>query len=600
MSTVVHYSYQAVCYFPFLAIMAVVLLYSPALALFPRLTKTPFLFSSVPVLSLGILSGLGFLLFHLGYYTHSIVLSISLLFFAVAIIRQILFYRDQKYGWEKNDKSLLLINFFILMPLIAISGLSAFMTDDALVSWNYWAKHYFHLVSPAPISMGYPLVFPYFLSYCYQFLGTTEFQGAVKALLVFIPFSLLNIYAFRYSKRTPFLLIYFFVALISIFPGFLDFSFYRFYSVGYVDPLLAVAITLSAVFLLNYCQEEKSGEKKLLLVVAVITGMTAGLVKQPGFLWVFLGFPAILLSKAIKNRSIDFVEIIAIVFVIVPALLWILGPGKHFEHNMGVINASLGTSQVTFLALIKTLWNSILKYWVYQPSLLLLYALTLLSLKNIYQKIFFSLFILPGTLLWFVFGAYDVREGLYLLTCCGFLVMSRVEESSQANLDKMRNIFVIGGILLFCFFSVREQNVQHNGVEDHLYPLNASKTLIYHYFSEGAPFVYQEIYQKPSEKIWSVNYFANGIFFGNNPLIFPGSFGEDVSQVYGEILKTKPDYLITAGKYHSNASDAIIAINKRCPSLFEEIPLGDPLYQIKLFRLKDDPAEMQSCAKRLS
>ena len=79
MSTVVHYSYQAVCYFPFLAIMAVVLLYSPALALFPRLTKTPFLFSSVPVLSLGILSGLGFLLFHLGYYTHSIVLSISLL-----------------------------------------------------------------------------------------------------------------------------------------------------------------------------------------------------------------------------------------------------------------------------------------------------------------------------------------------------------------------------------------------------------------------------------------------------------------------------------------------------------------------------------------
>lgn len=607
MDILCHYLYQATCYLPYMFLMIVVLLYSPALAFFPRLIHSPLTFTAIPIISLVIINTIAFILFHLGFYTHFSVLSISIVFLVTALFR---FHRFS--NWQNIEKLLLSINFSIILPLVAICGLSAFMYDDALVSWNFWAHQYYLGNSPADMSNGYPQFFPLFLSYCYKFLGTFEYQGAVKALLVVFPFTLLNCIAFSISKinhikNSSILYLYFLVAFISIFPGFLSLDFYRFYSMGYADPLLAAAITLSALLLLRYCEEKNN----LYLILAVISGIAASLTKQPGFLWVLLGFPAILIGRMIQQRQFKPSEILAILVIIIPVLFWLTGSGEHFAHNTGVINRSLNTHTVDIQTLLKALWESVLKYWIFQPTLLLLYIWAFFSLKNLEQKILFWSFIIPGTVLWFIFGNYNIRLGLHLLVLCAILIASgnfkllRLRHNDEINnnkfdicfnknMKKINYLFLFLGIILFIFFSIREQNVEHNGVENHRYPLNASKTIIYQYFSLGAEKVYADIFKQPDKKIWISGIYTTPIFYGNNFIIHPPQT-EDIKSIYQNIITTKPDYLFTSGKFYLPASSALLIIASQCPDLFQEIPLGRPVYRQKLFKLVYNSSSKIQC-----
>lgn len=599
-----HYFYASICYIPYAFGMIVLLLYSPALALFPRLSANPLTFTAIPIVSMVVINGLGLGLFYFNVYQHFVVLGMSILLFLIAFIRQIILVRTDPKGFEWNSTTfdLLKINVSIILPMIALCGLSVFMTDDALISWNFWARLNYAHISSATVSAGYPQFYPFFLSICYKLLGTTEYQGPVKVLLVIFPFTLLNVLSFSSPNISRSLLRYLFIAVICVFPGFLSFNFYRFCSVGYADPVLAASLVVSVWFLLLYCEQSKSVDNnkknQYFLMISVLSGIAASLSKQPGFLWALWGFPLILLTKAFETKKIMLREVIALFFIFFPVVIWLCTSGKFFMHNTGVIRASLGSQSVTGSLMFSALGHSLLKYWIKQPTLLLLYiGAYICSRDSRYQKNLFWGVVIPGTLLWFTFGSYDVRLGYYLLVLCGLLICKNFDYSSETlkiNTLKFSRISLLLGLLFFIFFSFREQNIIHEGVQDHLYPLNASKTLIYRYFGDGAEYVYNTIYLKPEKKIWISTFYISPIFYGNNTII-KAIQSASPEIIYDQIQKTKPDYLFTSGKIPTLSSEGLLLLQKKCPLLLTEIPLRNPHYQYRLFQLKTDNNDQTAC-----
>jgi len=585
MSNLFHYLYQGICYIPYALGMVIILLYSPALALFPRLTSSSLFFTAIPLLSIALLNLMGLILFQLNYYDHFIIISLSGILFILAVLRQIHYYRHNQSEWIKEHKYLLILNLGIIFPLIAISGLGAFITDDALISWNFWARLNYANISSGNYSAGYPQYYPFFLSYCYKFLGNTEYQGPVKVLLVIFPFTLLNCLAFSSKHIAESWWRYIIIAFICIFPGFLSLHFYRFYSVGYADPILAANIVLSVLFLLKYIENKNS----FFLFISTVSAVAASLSKQPGFLWALWGFPIVLITNCMIERKIKLENIISFCVVIFSVLIWLLGAGKYFTHNTGVLTASMGSANITFQVMLRAFWHSVVKYFILQPTLMFLYVGAYVSLNNRIQKVLFWGYIIPSTILWLIFGAYDVRLGLHNLVLCGLLICINVENIHHNFLLHLKKVsfFVLSvGVLLFLFFSIREQNVIHENVEDHIYPLNASKTIIYRYFSTGGEFIYDNIYLKPQVKLWIPTFYIIPIFYDNNEIIKPV---QDYScqVVLNQIKQTKPDYLFSSGKFKSPASDCLLRLVQQQPKVFTEIPLGNPHYKYRLFKFNE-------------
>src|SRR5262249_52430862 len=155
----------------------------------------------------------------------------------------------------------------------------------------------------------------------------TDYQGAVKVLLAAFPLTMMNAIGFTSKKTKNLLLPYLVIVCVSVFPGFLNFTFYSFYAIGYADPLLAAAIAVSLMLLLHYCSNPL---KKEYLFFAVLCGITASLSKQPGLLWCYMGFPALLITKAFVHKKIDKFEIAALLLLFIPAAIWLFGPGSRF------------------------------------------------------------------------------------------------------------------------------------------------------------------------------------------------------------------------------------------------------------------------------
>jgi len=595
--------YTAFCYLPYTFLLMLFILYLPALALSPRLIAQPRLAAGIPIFSIAIISAIAFILFEMGWYSHSIITTITLVIGIIAIIRLGLHRKKLFTEWGRDQRALLLINISMILPLIAISGLSAFIVDDALVSWNYWATHYYLDQNAAIISGGYPQAFSILLSYCYKFLDSLQYQGPVKAMLVILPLTLLNLLAFNNKNIKHYIWIYFIIAIICVFPGFLNFGFYRFYSFGYADPLLAAALLTSAQMLCLYCESEDNDENKNdYLWLSVISAMLASLSKQPGFFWVLWGFPLIILSKAYKKkkRKLSWQEIIAIVAVIIPVGIWLTGNGSHFYHNQGVISTSTGSAIISASILLKTFFGSVLNYFIKQPSLLIIYILAgIAAYQDINKKILYLGFILPSTVLWFIFGAYNIRLGLHLLVLCAWLILSSefLQQFFYFNklniLYRLRNWIIILSLVFFGFFSIREQVVQHHGVQDNIFPLNSPKTVIAYNFSTGAPFIYEQVFNHSHISLWIPTQYIWAIFYGYNKIIMP-SDNANLAALSQQLLATKPEYIFTSGKIPSPITGQLSILIKKCPESFIEIPLGTPYYAYQFYRFL--PSE---CLKKI-
>lgn len=587
--------WNAVCYLPLAILLFTTVLISPALAFFPQLIRTPKLATAIPIVSLLIVNFIAIFLFKFHLYQHSIVLSITLILFFISIMR----VRSQTLQWEKNDLYLLFINIGILLPLIAFCGLSSFRSNDALASWNLWAIDFYNGVLPQTM-MGYPPFFSFFISYCYKVLGNFEYQGPVKVLLVAFPLTMMNAIAFMSAKTKNVIWFYILLVFISVFPGFLKLSFYGFHAIGYADPLLAAAVVTSFMLLLKYLQNPT---QKTDLFFAVLCGIVASLSKQPGLLWCFLAMPVLIITKWILHKKIDKTELLLILLLFIPAGMWLLGAGSRFYDNQGVITESLKQDHITFYALFTSFKAAFIKYFLLQPTLFLIFILAVIaSRQNIYLLMTLLFFIIPGLILWFMLGSYDIRLGLYLLVSCALIIaandylldktwvqwiMQKFQFFSKLPAQKIAYSILIVGFFVFILKSFTRQINFHHWASEHVYPLDAARNNLYYYFDDQAEFIYQNIYNKKDIKIYTAERCIRGIFHGHTPIV-PHPYTRDINvRTVMQKLKTyQPDYVF-AGFCQREYADCKVTqqILKEYPGLLTSIPIKNARYDHRLYRL---------------
>jgi hypothetical protein len=273
-----------------------------------------------------------------------------------------------------------------------------------------------------------------------------------------------------------------------------------------------------------------------------------------------------------------------------------LGPGSKFYQNQGVITASIKQDHVTLFALAKTFVGSFIRYFLKQPSLLLVFILTVLSCRrSLYKNILLIFFILPGFLLWFTLGSYDVRLGLYLLVSCGVLIMNdhdfmdkrlfrKLFSLSLAPRKVAFSIFAVG-IVVFLFESFARQVNLHQFKSNHIYPFDGGLTNCYHFFDNQAEFIYSHIYNNKHILIFTVVRNISGIFYGHTPIApSPTQFTEKA--VLENFIKYKPDYVFASFCQRDFFDCKIIKeIAKNHPDLLISIPMKHAKWDHRLYKL---------------
>lgn len=577
--------FLSISYIPYAILLSLTVLILPALALFPQLLRTPLLATSIPIVSILIINTLAILFLAFHVYNHFAVFGTNIVMGLTALFR----CSRVRLAWDKSAKYIFLFNAGLLLPLIAFCGIGAFMTNDALTSWNFWALYFYKGVIPG--TSGYPPFFPLFISYCYHVLGNTEYQGAVKTLLVFFPFSLINAIAFMNRSTQKHLLLYLILIGICVLPPF--FSMYRFYATGYADPMLAAATTISLALYLRYLEDQ---QKREYLFFGMLCSIVAALSKQPGLFFTCISLPLIFAIQSYRTKKWKAWEWVAISIPFIPALYWLLTNGSHFYQNTGVISASTHQDHITLRGARTALTYSIQHYLLQQPTLLALLIISAISARRAWYKLaFFLVFIVPATLLWFTFGSYDMRLGLYILGAMGLLISSEnylfPKAASMKNdclpLALISYGTLVGGCILFFIFSVISQYNPHLNTPHRIYPLQAGRSILWNYFGETGEMLYRTIYDNSHVKIWAPQALIGGIFYSHTPIVpAPASYKPD--DIYQNIIHYQPDFLIvTLCDRPEEVCDGIKEAIKKYPGLLTLIPIKNAKYDSQVYYVKN-------------
>jgi hypothetical protein len=570
-------------YFPLSVIFAAFVLYLPALAVFPKLILRPLHFSLIPLISYFLAGCLAFSFMFFHAFSHGVVICASIIMLLVAIIRiaQVLEHYSLRENWSADDVRLLIFNFGLTLPLFFLAILSSFAINDALASWNHWAKMYYFSQSIG--HSLYPTFYPAFLAYSYQFLGTLNVEGIVKVSLAILTFTIANVLAFSSAKTKEKFWLYLVLVVIVLMPGNPP-GLYHFYVTGYADGVLATAVAVSAAVILRYCLIEQTSFN---LLLAVLSAVAAAWTKQPGLLWAGLIVPSLLVAKMMQEKSIKLKEILSIIILLGAVFFWVLGTGKNFYHNSGVLQASLHGHSSYWYAFFK----GVKEYLILQPTTLALFVLAgmLFNKQKYYALLNMGLWI--GLLLWFVFASYELREGLYLIALAGVMIASHdffaptLERFSWYQkyflVNKISNVWLmiyfcamIAITFLLCAVQVRR--------EGEIFPLNGPKTTIYHLFIDQPAWVYKTLYEDPSTVVAGTSW-EDSLFLGKKPILILRD--NTPTETFHWLLDNHIQFIMIVPAMSQKQFVTLNDIANRCPKFMQKLALGDTRVGYTVFKL---------------
>lgn len=590
------YFHTLIAFLPQSTLLVLLMLYVPALAFFPQLLKQPLLFSAMPIVSYFILGSLSFILRFFNLFSHSSVILITLLFSILAALQLIQLIKNKSLTWSSNELGIVLCNFALIIPLIFFAITSAFTSDDALASWNYWAKLYF-LALPTH-EQHYPTFYPSFLAYAYQMLGSFEPQGIVKVLLAFFTFSLINAIAFSAKKIKENLLGFGIVILLVLMPGNKGLSLYHFYISGYADSILAATVAVSVALTMYYCETEQVSA----LIAAILAAMAAAWTKQPGMLWALIILPLILISKMIKQQRINYLEIIAIIFALAAPLIWLLGVGNHFYQAPGVLGASrehyASSGELSYGTVFL---HSIVHYFLMQPTLLLLYFLAIFAaIKKIFSRIILFGLVGLGTVLWFAFASYDLREGFYVIAVCGVLIaqqnffcdlINHYPVLQDFNIKINSKKYLMGMLIFFVLLATVVSLGQIRNMHGHIFPNQGSKTIIYHYFLDQPQWVYDNLYANKSSVVGGVTHYEIGLFTGQKNIVLLTA--SDAKSLQAQLSLNKVQFVLISPRISPSIYTAMTQLSQVCQQAVQLMNLGRSRAQYQVFIVKQQ--ELVGC-----
>lgn len=577
---------------------------APALAVFPRLTTHPRLFALTPILSTLFIYLMVTVLIACNLYQRDIVIGISILLTMIASYR----FKQQKQSlnkqyWSLASKRYYFLHALLLLPFFIKLATHGFERGDEIYSWNFWAiQHYLSIpIDFSHTGAAYPQLLPKCLSYCYKILGNIELQLPIKGLLILFPYAMLNAMASLLSFNHRRMIIFYTFSLVFILFGC---HIARFFDNGYADPLMTSSLIVSVICYWQYYrwmkirQYWKKSLKRLdfvslsYLFFAYLTAMTAFLAKQPGLLWV-VSLSVLTLYQTIiqsqKTRSSVFVPVFLIGAISFSVYFWLRTEGYQFQNNGGVIGLSKADRDI-----LEQLMFSFHRYLLLKPALLILFISALwLSRKDTLLFTLSLLFFIPGVLLWFIFGAYQLRLGQHLIAFAWFIVLASCLRGKSVNtmvaLERFKPTWVNKVVILnypktlisLCFSVsvvvsfflwykacyIERQNVS-------LY--QGGRVVLNRYFGTDSDWIYQNLYKNSDLLLWVPSRYLYGLFYPHTQLTMPDYqqyTHYDESALLDELLRKKPDYVFAASTaiVDGTASTMLVKLVEQYPAIFEVV-----------------------------
>ena len=595
--------------------MVIILLFlgvyiAPALACFPNLLRQPNTAIAVPVISSLIAVILTSLLLYFNLFTHQIVLSITVIFVLIAAIRlkchEYYIHNINSLKKYKSQYKILLFNFILMLPFFVKLGTHSFDQGDEIYSWNYWAiQHYLQM--PADFThtgAPYPQFLPKLLAYQYQLLANIEYQLPIKALLGLFSFSLLNALALSYAHRSIASKLNYGILLLWVVFGI---GLQHFFNDGYADPIMSASLVLSVYYSwLAYQHKFQNQSQDLYWALAVATALVAAYAKQPALLW--LGAILPIGYFIFSNSKINLKSVVFFVMTTGMALLWLFTEGKHFENNGGVIGASLQQRDV-----FSHLQYLLEFYFIRQPMLALFLILSIIGLgKYIYsgklnKQKKFSLFILlclilPYLILWFTFGAYQLRLGQHVIALLSLMIIISgyrgvwgLEKLKlklkliKINLKTIRKAIrilsfslVLFSVCASVFLGLKQEYKKMEGMA---WQVGGLRTVRSYFSYEDTQKVADKLYDKSDICLWVPTRYLYGVFYGHTQVVMP-----DQNWTVQDFIKLKPDYMITASKEITSAEwvDQLQNIIAFCPTAFHPLTQDPNRFDYKVYKVKLD------------
>lgn len=587
-------------YFIYLFILLISVYLAPALALFPTLIYKPHTMISMPVLSSLLIVILVSMLLAMHVFTHSVVLGITGGIVALAIYRVYKAGQLVSLGFSFKSSQLYLFNLLLMLPFFVKLGTHSFDQGDEIYSWNYWAIQHYLQLPPDFTHTGapYPQFFPKLLAYQYQLIGNIDYQLPIKALLGLFSFTLLNTFAtaarpyFRNKNLKYGVLILWIVFGIGL---------QHFFNDGYADPIMCSSLVLSVYY--AWLATQFKNKRSIFWWLALATGWVAAYAKQPGLLWLGLILPICFLY--FNNKALFQYKFKTGLFLFAStgaSLLWMVTEGKQFQANGGVIGASLQNRNLS-----DHLSYLLNHYFIQQPFLGVFFILALLGFvhyfrskslnKSKQKKIILALLvvlILPYLILWFTFGAYQLRLGQHVIALMGLAVIlsnyqglflynkfiGLISKKIKIPLPNRYGYLGLIGLSIFgsLFLALKQERYKMPGIA---WQAAGQRTLQVYFLKDGHK-VYEETYQKPDKKIWVPTQYLYGIFYGHTPVVMVSG-----KSVLENILLEKPNYVMTASTEITaeNWANQLNQMIAQCPDAFNKITTQANRYNLGVYQL---------------
>lgn len=563
---------------------------APGLAFYPKMVKNPLLAVLIPLFSVGLVTLCVMPLLQITHLWAPWMLQTITVLFSMMAIGRLYQIRKEPHCWKPWQWQLFFFNALLLLPYFVKAGLQGFDTDDEIYSWNFWAlQHVFQeVISFEHTGAPYPQLFPKLIAYQYELLNNVELQLPVKALLVLFSFCSLNIIAFAgtlflksdRSQTFSYQIQYGVLCLWMVFA----LNWQQYFDYGYAD-MPMVAFLMGSVSLWVHSKEPRW------VVLAVFLAFCAAMTKQAALIWTAGALPLLLLYTLWKTSK-RYMGLLAVLLWGLLVFWWGL-EGHGVTDNTGVIGASTQGR-----AWLPQWWFAVKKYWIFMPHLFLLYALAAYgSIRHRFGAGLWFLFIIPGTLSWFLFGAYHLRLGVHFIAVLGFIVLYLMPFFSipmvampKGNSYKRAAIFWTSLTLLSllaCGFIYQRSFISK---QPDLNIYQASTISFRKYFGSDSDWILKNIYDRPDLTLFVPASYISGFFYGHTAMVRPDyqSFRPyDRAALLADWKKHRPDYVFTSGTLLQGnpASELILSLAQDFPDLLQCVAEAPNRYGYKIYRL---------------